>query len=272
MKKIRFILCILFLLSCSKTEVTEVDLSPYFQGIGGTAVFYQPTTGQYKIHNLSLSGQRSSPCSTFKIISAGLALSEHLINKGHSKIKWNKKHYDMQTWNKDMTLKEAFRTSCVWYFRNLINRLPQAKIQAALNRLEYGNKDISDWKGNLNANAEHPELKGFWIESSLQISPVEQVRSLAKLFSSPSPTAATLKELMQTTETPVKIYGKTGLGIKDNKVHTAWFVGFFEQNNRPVYFAVRLADEDNPLPDYRHKASQYARQIAIDIISNARLF
>ncbi|MDY4841105.1 MAG: penicillin-binding transpeptidase domain-containing protein [Alphaproteobacteria bacterium] len=273
MKKIRLIVCILLLLSCSKTEVTEVDLSPYFKGINGTAVFYQPTTGQYKIHNLRLSGQRASPCSTFKIISAGLALSENLINTENSKIKWNKKRYDMPAWNKDMTLKEAFQTSCVWYFRNLIDRLPQAKIQAALNRLDYGNKDISDWKGDLNTNTNSPKLKGFWIESSLQISPMEQVRSLAKLFSSSSPAeAATLKDLMQTTDTPVKIYGKTGLGIKDNQVHTAWFVGFFEQDSAPVYFAVRLTDEENPIPDYRHKASQYARQIAIDIISNADLF
>lgn len=272
MKKIRFIFCILFVLSCSKTEVTKIDLSSYFKGINGTAVFYQPASGQYKIHNLGQSGRRTSPCSTFKIISSYLALSENLITEKNSNIKWNKQHYDIPAWNKDMTLQEAFQTSCVWYFRNLIDRIPQAKIQTALNKFEYGNKDISDWKGDLNTNANRPELKGFWIESSLQISPMEQVRSLAKLFSSSSPAVTTLKKLMQTAETPVKIYGKTGLGIKNNMVHTAWFVGFYEQDNLPVYFAIRLYDEQNPITDYRHLASQYARQIAIDIISNAGLF
>lgn len=272
MKKLSLILCTLFLFSCSKENITEVDLSPYFKGINGTAVFYQPASGQYKIHNLSQSSRRASPCSTFKIISSYLALSENLITEENSSIKWNKTRYHMSDWNKDMTIKEAFKVSCVWYFRRLIDRLPQAKVQTTLNKLEYGNKDISDWKGDLNTNANRPELKGFWIESSLQISPMEQVRALEKIFSSPSSVTTTLKDLMQTTETPVKIYGKTGLGIKNNMVHTAWFVGFYEQDNHPVYFAIRLYDAQNPLPDYRHLASQYAKQIAIDIISNADLF
>lgn len=124
MKKLSLILCILFLFSCSRENITEVDLSPYFKGINGTAVFYQPASGQYKIHNLGQSSRRASPCSTFQIISSYLALSENLITEENSSIKWNKTRYHMSGWNKDMTIKEAFKVSCVWYFRRLIDRLP----------------------------------------------------------------------------------------------------------------------------------------------------
>ena len=65
---------------------------------------------------------------------------------------------------------------------------------------------------------------------------------------------------------------KTGLGIKNNMVDTAWFIGFYEQNNLKVFFAVRLNDKKNSLKDYRHLASIYAKQIALDIIQNANIF
>lgn len=272
MKVLRFVFGIFLLVSCSRPDIEEVDLSSYFKGIGGSAVFYNPASGQYKAYNAERSGQRSSPCSTFKIMSSYLALSENLLTAEQSKIKWNQKRYDMPAWNRDMDLDTAFKTSCVWYFRALIDRISPAKVQAVLDRFRYGNRDISDWSGALNTNTDDPQLKGFWIESSLQISPLEQVRVLAELFAYPSPVTETLKKLMLTTVSPVKVYGKTGLGIKDNLVDTAWFVGFYETKGQTVYFAVRLDDAANPLADYRHQASRYARQIALDIIADAELF
>lgn len=63
------------------------------------------------------------------------------------------------------------------------------------------------------------------------------------------------------------------MGLKDDKIADAWFVGFYEVNNVPIYFAVRLADgASDKVKDYRRLASRYARQIAIDIINNANLF
>lgn len=55
-------------------------------------------------------------------------------------------------------------------------------IQEELNRLEYGNCDISDWEGRLNTNNSNPVLTGFWIESSLLISPKEQVEVMEHIF------------------------------------------------------------------------------------------
>ena len=47
-------------------------------------------------------------------------------------------------------------------------------MQVELDRLQYGNSDISDWEGRLNTNNNNRSLTGFWIESSLLISPKEQ--------------------------------------------------------------------------------------------------
>ena len=51
----------------------------------------------------------------------------------------------------------------------------------ALDRLQYGNCDISDWEGRLNTNNSNRALTGFWIESSLMISPKEQVEVMGRL-------------------------------------------------------------------------------------------
>lgn len=267
-----FLATIFLLFSCSNEYSEEINLSGYFKGITGTAVFYHPDASQYKVYNGPLSNVQSSPCSTFKIMSANIALSENIISKKNSNIKWNGKNYENLDWNKNMNINEAFRTSCVWYFRKLIDKISPQKVKSYLQKNHYGNQDISDWQGLQNNNTNISELKGFWIESSLQISPIEQVRFLAQLFSKENQTTQTLKDIMLITDKPFKIYGKTGLGIKNDKVDTAWFVGFYEQNNHKIFFAIRLHDKENDIKDYRHLASFYAKQIALDIIHGAKIF
>ncbi len=267
-----FLVAIFILFSCSHEDIEEINLSQYFKGISGTAVFYNPDISQYKIHNISLSNKQSSPCSTFKIMSANIALSENIISKENSDIEWNGKDYKNPIWNKTMNIKDAFHTSCVWYFRALIDKIPQQTVKSYLQKNHYGNENISDWQGMQNTNTDISELKGFWIESSLQISPMEQVRFLSQLFSKENQATQTLKDIMLISDNPIKIYGKTGLGIKNDTVDTAWFVGFYEQNNHKIFFAVRLHDKENDIKDYRHLASFYAKQIALDIIQKAKIF
>lgn len=55
-------------------------------------------------------------------------------------------------------------------------------MQRELDQLQYGNCDISDWEGRLNTNNSNRALTGFWIESSLMISPKEQVEVMARIF------------------------------------------------------------------------------------------
>ena len=199
LKFLSLLISIFLLSSCNRETIDEINLSKYFNGIGGTAVFYNPQNSQYKIYNIPLSRKQSSPCSTFKIMSAYIALSEHIITKESSNIAWNGKDYQNQNWNKDINLHDAFRTSCVWYFRTLTNKIPPKTIISYLKKYNYGNQDISDWQGHQNSNTDITELKGFWIESSLQISPLEQTKVLAQIFSEQTKVTETLKDLMLIT-------------------------------------------------------------------------
>mgnify|MGYP007121807693 CR=1 FL=1 len=61
------------------------------------------------------------------------------------------------------------------YFRQVIDQVGQASVAQQLAALDYGNQDISQWEGG--GQNQSPELNGFWIDSSLKISPLEQVQS-----------------------------------------------------------------------------------------------
>lgn len=111
-----------------ETVINEVDYSPYFNGLNGCAVFYTPARNQYDIYNPALAEKQRSPCSTFKIISSLLALQEGVIEPSDSVRKWNGELFWNAEWNRDIDFSTAFQTSCVWYFRQVIDELGRDKI------------------------------------------------------------------------------------------------------------------------------------------------
>lgn len=269
-----FVCCltvILFSAGVSRTtaETTvEINWQEYFNDVNGTAVFYYPEADTYAVYQKELSEKRSSPCSTFKIFSTYVGLDTGVIQRDDSVRKWNGTAYWYEPWNRDMGLPNAFRQSCVWYYRQVIDDIGQPVMQAYIDEMNYGNRDISDWQGDLNGGEPLADLKGFWLESSLKISPKEQVQVLRRIMEDPAKgeIADTLKLLMLTRDdaaTSLKVYGKTGFGRVDGKNADAWFVGLYETNGKTVYFAVRLDDLDNP-----KATSDKAREIALSIISD----
>lgn len=251
-------------------EIVEADWSNYFKGLNGTAVVYDATNQQYTIYNRDLAVTESSPCSTFKIISSLIALENGIIEPENSTRTWSGEIFWNEDWNKDIDFPEAFRTSCVWYYRQVIDDIGQDLMKRELDRLQYGNCDISDWEGRLNTNISNRALTGFWIESSLLISPVEQVEVMERIFGDNSAyseeTQAELKQVMLLPEidgTDITIYGKTGMGKANGIVVDAWFTGFAESTTGKIYFCVRLGRSDG-----MNVSSQLAKEIATKVVSN----
>ena len=162
-----------------ESEIVEVDWSEYFNGLNGTAVIYDTSNSRYIIYNRDLAVTRSSPCSTFKIISSLIALENGILEPEDSTRTWSGEIFWNENWNKDIDFSEAFRTSCVWYYRQVIDDIGPEMMQRELNKLQYGNCDVSDWEGRLNTNNNNRALTGFWIESSLLISPKEQAEVIS---------------------------------------------------------------------------------------------
>ena len=254
----------------SEPIVSEVDLSNYFDEINGAVVIYDPAKKCYQIYNHELALTKRSPCSTFKIISSLVALENGIIEPDDSTRTWSGEIFWNEEWNKDIDFFDAFHASCVWYFREIVDEIGKDMIQEELNRLEYGNCDISDWNGRLNTNNSNPALTGFWIESSLLISPKEQVEVLERIFGDKTDySQETLNQLKQVMllsgqdRSEISIYGKTGMGKAHGIVVDSWFTGFADSNGKRIYFCVYLGETEG-----KDVSSAKAREIAVEIVSD----
>lgn len=247
-------------------NIKDADYSECFSGIQGCAVLLNRDTKVYTMYNEKLCEKRTSPCSTFKIIAALMGLDKGIITSVHSKMGYDGTKYPMVQWNRDLSLKGAFKESCVWYFRKVLDQVGQSDVQSYLDKLKYGNCNISEWDGSgINPL---PELNGFWLESSLEISPKEQVDILANIFDGKTEFSKQniniLKEVMLSKKVrSVSVYGKTGTGQNSKTKHrdNGWFVGMFENPDERYSFAVHLNDENKEV------SGPMAKDIALNIIN-----
>lgn len=255
-------------------EILEEDWQEYFEGLNGAAVVYDVSEMRYTVFNTELARTRRSPCSTFKIISSLAALERGIIEPDDSVHTWSGEVFWNEDWNRDIGFQEAFKTSCVWYFREIIDEIGQEAMQEELDRLQYGNRDISDWEGRLNTNNNNRALTGFWIESSLMVSPKEQTEVMERIFGEDSVySEKTLKQLKQVMLVPdsdydgntsdISIYGKTGMGKEKGIVVDAWFSGFAQHGDRNIYFCVYLGRTND-----KNVSSAVAKDIAMRIMSD----
>ena len=256
--------------AAAEPETTEEDWSEYFDGLNGAAVLYDASADRFTVYNSELAGTRRSPCSTFKIISSLIGLENGIIVPENSTRAWSGETFWNESWNRDIDFGEAFRASCVWYFREVADEIGQELMQEELDKLMYGNCDISDWEGRLNTNNNNRALTGFWLESSLMISPKEQTEVMARIFGKESvyseDARQELKKVMlvaEENEADIPVYGKTGMGKAEGIVEDAWFTGFAEKEGENIYFCVYLGRTDE-----KDVSSAAAREIAIRLVSN----
>lgn len=249
-------------------EMIETDWSEYFQGLNGAAVLYDAEENRYYVYNPELAETRRSPCSTFKIISSLLALENGVIDPQNSVREWSGEWFWNEDWNRDIGFEDVFRTSCVWYFRQVVDDIGKERMQEGLDGLQYGNCDISDWEGRLNTNNSNRALTGFWIESSLKISPREQTEVMERIFGedgyASQETVDRLKQVMLVSEEGgLSIYGKTGMGKADGVTVDAWFTGFAETPEGNRYFCVYLGQTDG-----REVTSTATKELALRVLTD----
>lgn len=113
-------------------------------------------------------------------------------------------------------------------------------------------------------------LTGFWLESSLMISPREQVEVMERIFGENADyseeTQNELKQVMLVSEeenADISLYGKTGMGTFQGVVADAWFTGFAESAEGTLCFCIYLGRTDG-----MDISSSLAKEIAIRLVSD----
>jgi beta-lactamase class D len=238
--------------------VVKEDLSKYFTGFNtGTFVMYDEANDKYIVFNEAQSIKRLSPCSTFKIYNSLIGLETGVLDQEdvYTLFKWNGKQYTFPAWNHDQTLASATKDSVVWYFQELAQRIGTEKMQAGLDNIDYGNRDISGG------------LTTFWLGSSLQISAREQVDLLRKLYTGKLPVSPQNVDIVKKNITllengDVKFMGKTGSGLQDDKWILGWFVGCVEKQGHRYFFATNIQAADGAIGG---KAREITKSILKDL-------
>jgi len=189
-------------------------------------------SGQRFIHNDLRANQRFTTASTFKILNTLISLEEKVISGKDDVFKWDGHIYSISDWNHDQTLESAFKVSCVWCFQELARRVGIKKYQSYLMESAYG-------------ELEEPfDVESFWLDGSLKISTIEQIKFLKKMYQRTLPFSIssykTLKQIMLVEQTEdFSIRAKTGL-TGDSKPKIGWYIGYVETHKDVWIFAMNI--------------------------------
>lgn len=238
----------------SGADTEYIDLSSYFEGDEASFVLYNMTTDHFQIYNKDLSTRRVSPDSTFKIYSALFALEGGVISADSSAQTWDGTKYYFDSWNRDQTLSTAMPNSVNWYFQNLDRQTGYLTLCDFYKQISYGNCDLS------------AGIDNYWAESSLKISPVEQVILLSDLLKNSwgfdEQNIQAVKDALYVCDIASgKLYGKTGTGSSGGENISGWFVGFLENGRHVFCFAANIQN-------CRDASGSAAAEITMDILND----
>ena len=236
-------------------NISYVDLSTYFGEYEGCFVLYDLENDVWSIHDMEHATLRVSPNSTYKIYDALFGLEEGVITPDESLIVWNGESYPYEAWNADQTLQSAMSSSVNWYFQALDEQLGADSIYNYIHQVGYGNESMSD------------DCSTYWMESSLEISPVEQVELLTKLHNnsfdfSPENINAVKDAIRLSSLDTGTFYGKTGTGRVDGQDINGWFIGYIETADNTYFFATNIGADDGATGSY---ATKITRSILSDM-------
>lgn len=206
------------------------------RGVDGTMVLSSLRSSRTFVHNDFRAGRRFSVASTFKIFNTLIALEEHAIAGADEVLRWDGRRYDFPDWNRDQTLESAFRVSCVWCFQQLARRVGAQKYRQYVRQAVYGEL------------REPFEETTFWLDGSLQISAVEQLEFLKKLYRRELPFSASsydvLARVMEVDSGPhFAMRAKTGWATRMTP-QIGWYVGYVETTEDVWFFAMNLDIRD----------------------------
>lgn len=242
----------------SPENVSYADLSAYFGEYVGSFVLYDSENDSWNIYDKKHAALRVAPESTYKIYDALFGLEKGVITPEDSFIPWNGKKYPFEAWNTGQTLRSAMNASVNWYFRAIDEQLGADTLYSYIQEIGYGNENMSG------------DLSTYWMESSLEISPIEQVELLTKLYNnrfhySPDNINAIKDSIRLFSSDTGTFYGKTGTGRIDGHDVNGWFIGFVETEDNTYFFAANIGAD-------RDASGSNAAEITMSILSDMNIW
>ncbi len=272
------IIGLLLLSSCRENRIHEhEDWGQSFTSRGidnGCFILRDNNHESVHFYNKERCLQRFTPASTYKIFNSLVALEIPKAPDEQFLIPWDRVERKPE-WDKDLTMREAFKVSSVPYYQEMARRIGYDYMQHFLDTVNYGNKNA---KGAIDE---------FWLNDSLQISADEQVGFIKRLYFNELPVSERTQRIvrsmmLQEDNENYKLYYKTGWGAPNGKEQVVWIVGFIERVERmkehensmnkssyrkyPYFFALNfsLPADVTDYQKYSHLRTHILKELLID--------
>ncbi|MHC1744604.1 MAG: class D beta-lactamase [Syntrophobacteraceae bacterium] len=222
----------------ARVAVPAVELRPDFKkyfdafNVKGAFVLFAVNANSYVRYNPERCEERFLPASTFKVLSALMALEAGVVQDESTMLPWDGTQYQIAAWNRDQTLKSAMASSVVWYYQELARRMGKERMQRFVDEVGYGNRSLSG------------PVDSFWLDGGLRISADEQVEFLRRLYQGDLPfserSMEIVKRILVLEETPGhRLSGKTG-AVQRSGQPIGWYVGALEKAGQLYCFATNI--------------------------------
>jgi len=199
---------------------------------------------------------RVTPASTYKIAISLMGFDSGFLQNEHAPTLPYRNGYPIwggTEWREPTDPARWIKLSVFWFSQQVAQALGQARFQQYTTAFGYGNADVTSTQGRLNGT------KGAWTNSSLRISPLEQVEFLRKVVNRTLPVSTHAYDMTEhITELDAQsdgwtVHGKTGTGSPGPRYDPAqaygWFVGWATKGSRTLVFANLIQDEQRESPN-----------------------
>ena len=205
--------------------------------VDGSFLIYDQNGNSFSGYNIERCNTAFCPASTFKIPNTLIAF-ETGVATPDKVFKWAGESRGFPSWEKDMTIAEAFKTSCMAVYQEIARSIGAERMKYYLRLFNYGDMDVSG-----------SNIDSFWIEGGSVTTSFQQIYFLRQLYNLRLPVSEVsmklTKEIMIMETTDIyKISWKTGwAGYPDENI--TWLVGYIEIPGNVYFFATNLV----PKPD-----------------------
>ena len=185
-------------------------------GVRGSFALMENASEQFIISDLSrYKDSTYAPLQTAFAIPTLMALDKGFIN--HTPATW-------------------VSTDSISYYQALMEKIGRADILKSMDSIHYG-------KGIVGT-----DLRSFWKDGSLRITPDEQLGFIKKLYFNELPFQKRSQDIykkMIVKEDNASYRLSYIQGTDNNAIPTEWFVGFIEENKHPYFFVMQISAHKN---------------------------
>lgn len=219
----------------------------------GTILVFDVAQDSFYSNDYHRAAQGYLPASTFKIPNTLIALETGIVTDENSILRWDGAKRNSKHWEKDLSLKEAFRLSCVPCYQEIAGKIGLLRMQQYLRGFSYVGMDVRK-----------ETLQHFWLVGASKISAFQQVQFLRDFYNRKiqlsEHTYNTMRNVMEIEANSSYTWsGKTGWSTDHGD--NGWFVGYLRRGDAMYFVAANLEPKDpNKVEEFLPAREKAVRQ------------